>query len=327
MQAIQRELDLMLRTDHDTLYDMTRIPDQQDKATMLSTDTTVFLLVPRSAQLRIPNDHLTYLAKQLFGKAQRANTRKYCPNVSHSTGSTCGIVLDSRDIHLRTCRMNNINHVKHAVVQAWFQDLAKQAHIATTAAPPISTVSPRNPTKQLAGDLLLVDVSLQDKGKDGGCCVIDFSIVTPAAESYCEQASITPLHTAKLKETEKKLKYASEYKKQGNICFEPFVIESGGVFGECAKNVFSKICNIITQQTGQSSSNIAYYWKSRLLVVLAKITYANALKWARAHNKCHDPSSGTPDMYDCYENDNMEDIRRMSHSGADQRVNFFPEMD
>ena len=93
---------------------------------MLSTDTTVFLLVPRSAQLRIPNDHLTYLAKQLFGKAQRANTRKYCPNVSHSTGSTCGIVLDSRDIHLRTCRMNNINHVKHAVVQAWFQNLAKQ---------------------------------------------------------------------------------------------------------------------------------------------------------------------------------------------------------
>jgi hypothetical protein len=95
--------------------------------------------------------------------------------------------------------MNNINHVKHAAVQAWFQDLAKQAHIATTAAPPISTLSSRHPTKQLAGDLLLVDVSLQDKGKDGGCCVIDFSIVTPAAESYCEQASITPLHTAKLK--------------------------------------------------------------------------------------------------------------------------------
>ena len=111
------------------------------------------------------------------------------------------------------------------------------------------------------------------------------------------------------------------------------MIESGGVFGECAKNVFSKVCNIITQQTGQSSSNIAYYWKSRLLVVLAKITFANALKWARAHNICHDPSSGTPDMYDCYENDNMEDIRRMSHSGADQRVNFlsnnmiFPEME
>ena len=166
-------------------------------------------------------------------------------------------------------------------------------------------MSPRNPTKQLACDLLLVDVSLQDKGKDGGCCVIDFSIVTPAAESYCEQASITPLHTAKLKETEKNLKYASEYKKQGNICFEPFVIESGGVFGECAKNVFSKVCNIITQQTGQSSSNIAYYWKLRLLVVLAKITHANALKWARAHNICHDPSSGTPDMYDCYENNNM----------------------
>ena len=320
--AIQRELDHMLSVDHDALYDMTKIPDQQDKATMISTDTTIFLLVPRSAQLRMPNNHLTYLAKQLFGKAQRTNTRKFCPNVSQSTGTTCGIVLDCRDIHIRTCRMNNINHVKHAVVQAWFQDLAKQAHIATTAAPPISTVSPRNPTKQLAGDLLLVDVSLQDKGKDGGCCVIDFSIVTPAAESHCQQASITPLHTAKLREEEKINKYAHEYKAQGNIYFEPFVIESGGVFGECAKKVFSKICNIITQQTGQSSSNIAYYWKSRLLVVLAKITHANVLKWARAHNVCHDPTSGAPDMYDCYENSSMEDIRRMSHSGADQRVNF-----
>ena len=320
--AIQRELDQLLSERHDESFDLTRIPDQQDKATMLSTDASIFLLVPRSKTLRIPNEQLTYLAKQLFGKAQRTNVRKYCPNVATSTGAICGIALDTRDIHLRTCRMNNVNHVKHAAVQAWFQDFAKQAHIATQPAPPISTVSPRNPTKQLAGDLLLVDVSLQDKEKDGECCVIDFSIVTPAAESYCEEASTTPLYTAKLKEREKINKYASEYKKQDNTHFEPFVIESGGVFGECAKNVFSKICNIITQITGQSRSNIAYFWKSRLLVILAKITHANALKWALAHNIPHDPTSGIEDLSGCYENDNMEDIRRMCHSGADQRLNF-----
>ena len=83
-------------------------------------------------------------------------------------------------------------------------------------------------------------MSLQDKGKDGECCVIDFSIVTPAAETYCQEASTTPLYTAKLKETEKIRKYAGEYKAQGNTYFEPFVLESGGVLGECAQNVFSK---------------------------------------------------------------------------------------
>ena len=48
------------------------------------------------------------------------------------------------------------------------------------------------------------------------------------------------LYTVKLKKREKINKYASEYKEQDNTHFEPFVIESGRVFGECAKNVFLK---------------------------------------------------------------------------------------
>ena len=75
-------------------------------------------------------------------------------------GGYCGALLDSRDIHLRTCRMNSINHEKHEALKFWFQDLTKQAHIQTAPAPSISEVSARNPTKQLAGDLMiLVDVS------------------------------------------------------------------------------------------------------------------------------------------------------------------------
>ena len=102
--------------------------------------------------------------------------------MSQSAGRYCGALLDSRDIHLRTCRMNSINHEKHEALKFWFQDLTKQAHIQTAPAPPISEVSARNPTKQLTGDLMLVDVSLRQPGRDGKCGVIDFSIVTPAAE-------------------------------------------------------------------------------------------------------------------------------------------------
>jgi hypothetical protein len=65
---IQRELDNLVVQEHDALYDLSRISDQQDKATLLSTDTSVFQLIPTSKVLQIPNEDIIYLAKQ--GTAQ-----------------------------------------------------------------------------------------------------------------------------------------------------------------------------------------------------------------------------------------------------------------
>ena len=96
--------------------------------------------------------------------------------------------------------MNNVNHEKHKALKFWFKDFAKQAHISTTAAPPISENSKKNSAKQLAGDLMLVDFSLRQPGRDGKCGVIDFSIITPAAESYCAEAAKKPLYASKLRE-------------------------------------------------------------------------------------------------------------------------------
>ncbi len=84
--AIQRELNHILAKAHDDLYDLTRTGDQQRKATLLSTDTSIFAFIPWSGLLRIPNEHLIYLAKQLFGKPQRMNVSKFCPNTTSSTG-------------------------------------------------------------------------------------------------------------------------------------------------------------------------------------------------------------------------------------------------
>ena len=317
---IQRELDNLVVEAHDALYDLSRIPDQQDKATLLSTDTSIFQLIPRSKILQIPNEDLIYLAKQLFGKAQRRYICKFCPNVAQSTGNICGARLDSRDLHLRTCKINNVHHQKHEALRFWFKDFVKQAHIKTAPAPPISEVSQRNPTKQLAGDLMLVDVSLRQAERDGKCGVLDFSIITPAAESYCAGAAKQPLHAAKIREDAKILKYLQAYKNLDDIHFEPFVVESGGQLGERAQEIFKKICNLITQTTGQSGSSIAYFWKSRLLVTLAKITYSNALRWATAHNKSKDPDSTPTDLTDCYDDDTHE-IRRMMHSsGVEMRT-------
>jgi hypothetical protein len=117
---IQRELDHILAEAHDAHYDMARIGDQQDKATMLSTDTSIFLLITRSELPRVSNEELVYLAKQLFGKAQRRCVRKFCPNTASGSGNICGTLLDSRDIHIRTCKMNDVNHRKHAALQQWF---------------------------------------------------------------------------------------------------------------------------------------------------------------------------------------------------------------
>ena len=143
---------------------------------------------------------------------------------------------------------------------------------------------------------MLVDVSLRQAERDGKCGVLDFSIITPAAESYCAGAAKQPLHAAKIREDAKILKYLQAYKSLDDIHFEPFVVESGGQLGERAQEIFKKICNLITQTTGQSGSSIAYFWKSRLLVTLAKITYSNALRWATAHNKSKDPDSAPIDL-------------------------------
>jgi len=97
--SIQRELDDILAKEHDDLYDLSRIGDQQDKATLLSTDTSIFSLIPRSGLLRIPNEHLLYLAKQLFGNTQRMNVSKFCPN----TSSTVTFVERSWTLGTYTC--------------------------------------------------------------------------------------------------------------------------------------------------------------------------------------------------------------------------------
>ena len=64
-------------------------------------------------------------------------------------------------------------------------------------------------------------------------------------------------------------------------------------FWERARHVFNRFCNLITQSSGQSGSAIAYFWKSRLSVTLAAITFENTLKWAKGHNQSCNPDSVT----------------------------------
>ena len=80
---------------------------------------------------------------------------------------------------------------------------------------------------------MLVDVSLRQAERDGKCGVIDFSIITPAADSYCAAAAKQPLHAAKIREESKILKY----KNMDGIHFEPFVVESGGQLGVRAQEI------------------------------------------------------------------------------------------
>ena len=136
--------------------------------------------------------------------------------------------------------------------------------------------------------------------------------------TYCAEASKQPLYTAKLREEAKVLKYSQAYKEIDDTHFEPFVVESGGALGEKAKQIFKKICNLISQSTGQSRSSIAYFWKSRLLVTLAKITHSNALRWAMAHNSSKDPDSVPIDLTDCYDDDTNENRRMIHSSGVEQ---------
>ena len=106
----QREVDKLVVKDHDDLYDLNRISDRRTGQSKLA-DPPIFQLVPRTQLLRISSVALVYLAKQRFGKSQRKYIHKFCPNLERSTRS---YLLDSRDLHLRTCRMNNVNQPRQA---------------------------------------------------------------------------------------------------------------------------------------------------------------------------------------------------------------------
>ena len=93
--------------------------------------------------------------------------------------------------------------------------------------------------------------------------------------TYCGKSATAPLHAAEQRERVKIQKYAEAYKEKLNIHFILVVFESGGAFGKKALDVFRKICNLITQTSGQSGSAIAYFWKSKLLVTMAALTYRN----------------------------------------------------
>ena len=75
----------------------------------------------------------------------------------------------------------------------------------------------------------------------------------------------------------------------------------------------------ISDCTTQSGSAIAHFWRSRLLVTLAKITFTNAQKWALAHNKARDPDSIPMDLADYYDHDEREMNRMMHSSGPERR--------
>ena len=135
-----------------------------------------------------------------FGRSQLHS--KILSQCGQSTGSYCGVLLDSRDLYLR---------IAGWTYQSWKTRSTKIlvqtcTHSNGTSTTDLRTgLSPRNPTKQLAGNFMLVDVSLRQLGKDGKSGMIDFSIVTPAAESYCTEKAKTPLYAANLRMKAKRL--------------------------------------------------------------------------------------------------------------------------
>jgi hypothetical protein len=314
--AIQLALDKIVETRHNASYNLTRVSHQQAKAAMLAIDASLFMIIPRQEALSMSNNHLIYMARQLFGKPQRSFVQKFCPNISSSNGRPCLEPLDSHDIHVSTCRVGNLRHRRHNLIQTWFQDIAAQAHIPSTPAAQIpGVIDPGN--VPCRADIALIGISLRTAERDGVNAVIDFSVVHPAAVSYCKDASRAPRTATANKETQKNSRYRQQYLNHDNSNFIPFIVENGGIFGRNAEEAFNKICNIIALQTGQNRSSIAHFWRSRLLVILARQSYENALTWTRAHN--HRESSHLPDSSNdggLYYEIETQEQRRMIHSAG-----------
>ena len=125
-------------------------------------------------------------------------------------------------------------------------------------------------------------------------------------------ASRAPRSVTANRATQKNARYRQQYLNHDNSNFIPFIVENGD-----AEEAFSKLCNIIALQTGQNRSSIAHFWRSRLLVILARQSYENALTWTRAHN--HRESSHLPDSSNdggLYYEIRTREQRRMIHSAG-----------
>jgi hypothetical protein len=280
----------------------------------MAIDASVFMLIPRHKPLQLDNEHLRYLARQLFGKPQRTYQARFCPNIS-ANGNICHAQLDSRDIHVSTCRSTATRHIKHTELQDWLTDFAKQARISII--PPAQVEVSRN--ERARADICLAGVSLRTNERDGVSGVIDVSIVHPAALSYCNRAARTPHYATKLKEDIKNARYKDAYQQLDNSNFMPFVIENGGTFGVEADKVFKTICSLIARETGQCLSAIAHFWKSTLLVVLARRAYQNSLFWSMAHNSRYAPPPDNLISTECYDI-NTREQRIMLHSAGNNPI-------
>ena len=160
---------------------------------------------------------------------------------------------------------------------------------------------------------MLIDVSLRQAGWDGKCGVIDFSIVTPAAESYCAQSAKIPLHAAKTREETNNFKYFQAYKALDDTHFDPFVVESGGELGVKAQEIFKKM------QSYHPINGPKWIFYSILLEIKTPCytckDYVFQCTQMAHNNNPRNPDSIPIDFTDCYDDDTHE-TRRMIHSSG-----------
>ena len=111
--------------------------------------------------------------------------------------------------------------------------MATQAHIPTTPAAQIPDTEHHN--EPCRADIALIGTSLRTAERDGVNAVIDFSVVHPAALSYCGEASRTPRSITASRAMRKEAQYRQQYLNHDNSNFIPFIVENGGAFGRDAE--------------------------------------------------------------------------------------------
>ncbi len=91
--------------------------------------------------------------------------------------------------------------------------------------------------------------------------LLDVSIINPAAETYREEAALTPYYAARVREASKKRAYREEIGPR--VTFIPIVLESTGRFGEAAMDFVRKQAgkryHLLSKLFSECSAALAYY--------------------------------------------------------------------
>jgi hypothetical protein len=169
-------------------------------------------------------------------------------------------LLDTRGNHLMTCVKNSCyRNIRHNNLVKVFSELASAAGICNRIEPQRSLPDPVS-LSQKRPDIILYQSDIHNRSNVS----IDVSITHPIGDHH----SISVESSISRRSQEKLRKYMPSCQAQGNMAFEPFILDTFGRFNDNVDLFIKKCSQVIAEKTFKPYSLIKHRWVTKISSVL-----------------------------------------------------------